>query len=74
MAITNSNGFRGMATLQRIARDSRIAEIEGGGMDEGRVFLHAAAGWRFRDYGTVSKSVGSVRELRDAMRWLGRDV
>jgi hypothetical protein len=70
MAITDSNGFRGMAALRRAALDPRIEEIEGGAMDEGRVFLHAAPGWRFREYNTVSKAVGTVSELRAALRSL----
>jgi hypothetical protein len=71
--ITNANGFRAMASLRKAAQDPRIEEIEGGGLDEGRVFVHALRGWRFRESDTISYSVGSAQDLRMALGFLVRD-
>jgi len=70
MALTarNTNGFRALASLQRAALDTRIAEIEGGGLDDGRVFLHLRPGYIFAGYGGVTKSVGTASELRAALQ------
>lgn len=63
-----TNGFRAMATLRKAAADPRVAEIEGEGMDDGRVFVHLADGYWFRPpYSQQSRSVGSASELRDAL-------
>jgi hypothetical protein len=71
MKIGYTNGFKAMAALRRAALDPRLSAIEGdGAMDEGRVFLYAADGWRFSDYDTVGKSVGSVTEIRAALKLL----
>lgn len=70
--IGDTNGFKAMKALQRAAADPRIAEIEGGGLDDGRVLLHAARGWKFDGYDSASKSVGSVKELREALSILVR--
>ena len=65
--IGDLNGFRAVAALRRAAADPRIEEIEGGALDEGRVFLHTVQGWRFSDYDSRTKSVGSAAELRAAL-------
>jgi len=71
--ITDSNGFRAMAALRKAALDPRIEEIEGGGADEGRVFIHAKPGWRFTRYDTISASAGSAAELRTVLAMLKAD-
>lgn len=70
--ISAHNGFKAMATLRRAALDPRIAEIEGAGMDEGRVFLHAKPGFRFGagEGAQCSMSVGSAFDVRRALRLL----
>ncbi len=72
------NGFRAVKTLESAKNHEGIAEIEAGSMDEGRVFLHAADGWRFFDdydvNGRTSKSVGSLAEVREALRVLRKVV
>lgn len=65
--ITNSNDFEDMKALRKAARDKRIQEIEGHGMDEGRVFLYLVPGLIFSDYGTRSKSVGNAADIDFAM-------
>ena len=37
--ISELNGFRAVAALTKAAQDPRVAEIEGNGMDEGRVMI-----------------------------------
>jgi len=75
MKIGYTNGFRAMAALRKAALDPRLSAIEGdGAMDEGRVFLYAADGWRFSDYDTVGKSVGSASEIRYALRLLKKNA
>jgi hypothetical protein len=67
--LTNANGFRAMKSLARAAADPRIAEIEGGGCDDGRVFLHLAPGYIFGGGENCStRTVGSADELRYALR------
>lgn len=67
-SIGDTNGFKAMATLRRAAADPRVAEIEGGGMDEGRVFIHLKPGFWFGPYErTHSQSVGSAANVRDAL-------
>lgn len=70
--IGDTNGFKAIKTLRKAAQDPRIAEIEGGGMDDGRVFLHASSGWKFEGYDSCSKSVGSAEEIKTALRMLVR--
>jgi hypothetical protein len=62
-----TNGFRAMKTLEKISTDARIDEIEGAGMDEGRVFIHLKRGFIFRNEGAHLMSVGSASEIRYAM-------
>jgi hypothetical protein len=64
----HTNGFRAMKALERAASDARVEEIEGAGMDEGRVFIHLARGFWFAVDGCHSRSVGSAAELKDAMQ------
>jgi hypothetical protein len=64
--IGDTNGFRALKSLQRAAQDARIDEIEGGGMDDGRVFLHLRHGYTFAGEG-ATRSVGSAAELRAAL-------
>jgi hypothetical protein len=66
------NDFPHLAALRKIANDPRIAEIEGGGLDSGRVFLHASLGWLFGEQ--RSKSVGSREEIKQAMKLLRHEV
>lgn len=65
--ITDANDFPDMRALRRAARDKRIREIEGGGMDDGRVFLHLHSGYVFDGYQSSSKSVGSEFEINHAI-------
>jgi len=71
--ITDSNDFEDMPALRKVARDKRIREIEGGGMDEGRVFLHLVPGLRFSDYGTTCKSVGDAEEIKWALELIRKE-
>ena len=71
--ITYRNGFRAMKSLLKAAEDPRIQEIEGWGMDEGRVFICLKDGWVFNDDPNVptnnhrSKSVGNASDIKYAM-------
>jgi hypothetical protein len=65
--ITDTNGFKPVSALRKVARDPRIEEIEGHGMDEGRVFLHLVPGYRFTGYGTTCHSVGNPEEIAWAL-------
>lgn len=65
--ITDANGFRPMHTLTKAACDFRVDEIEGAGMDDGRVFIHLTDGFWFEEYECGSKSVGSAADVRYAM-------
>jgi hypothetical protein len=66
--IGDTNGFRAMAALRKAAADARVEEVEGEGMDDGRVFIHLAPGYWFgAARGTHTMSVGSAAELRYAM-------
>jgi len=63
MATRNEEQAMGRA-LVRAARDPRVAEIEAEGMDDGRVFLHLRAGFRFAaPYACRTKSVGSAADI-----------
>ncbi len=57
-----------MAALEKAAVDPRVEEIEGAGMDAGRVFVHLKPGYIFRADGCHLRSVGSAAELRETMR------
>lgn len=64
-----TNGFRAMKALEKAALDSRVEEIEGAGMDEGRVFIHLKKGFIFgAGEGAHLKSVGSKAELESTLR------
>jgi len=67
--ITDRNGFKAWSSLRRaVYNDDRIEEVEGGGCDEGRVFIHLAKGYWFGQYeGTSSRTVGSLAELKYAL-------
>jgi hypothetical protein len=65
--LTNPNGFRPLAALRHAAADQRVQEIEGGGMDPGRVFIHLRPGWHFGD-GNRTQSVGSAVEVIRVLR------
>lgn len=66
--ITYLNGFRAVKALERVADDPRVEEIEGGGMDEGRVFIHLVKGLWFGPHEmTTCKSVGNAQEIKSAM-------
>lgn len=65
--IGNTNGFSAIATLRKAALDPRVNEIEGEGMDKGRVFVHFNNGWIHESDGTHSFSAGSAAELRYGM-------
>lgn len=62
-----TNGFRAMKSLEKISTDPRIDEIEGAGMDDGRVFIHLKPGYIFKGDGCHLRSVGSATELKDTM-------
>ena len=65
--ITYSNGFPAMKTLEKAARDPRVVEIEGNGMDEGRVFIHLRPEYVFYLSECSCRSVGSAAEVRMTM-------
>jgi hypothetical protein len=66
--IHETNGFRARKALERAANDPRVAEIEGGGMDPGRVFVWLAPGFWFRaPYRCSGMSAGSAKDLRYLM-------
>jgi hypothetical protein len=68
------NGFKAKKTLLEACADERVDEVEGAFMDEGRVFIHLVSGYKFSESGeddydaTVSRSVGSAQDVRDAMK------
>lgn len=70
--ITCRNGFRAIKSLEKAAADPRIEEIEGEGMDDGRVFIVLKTGYVFKNSPwqsdwTRCHSVGNAAEIRDAM-------
>jgi hypothetical protein len=65
--IKGRNGFPSFMALRDAARDPRVAEIEGEGMDDGRVFIHLRDGYWFEHYECGSKSVGSAEDVRNAL-------
>jgi hypothetical protein len=66
--ITNGNGFRARRALEGAARNPLVSEIEGGGCEKGRVFVHLVKGWWFEIHQCSSKTVGNAAELADLMR------
>ena len=64
--ITDSNEFQPLAALRKAANHPAVAEIEGGGMDAGRVFIHLKSGWIFDGYDALSASVGVNLESEGA--------
>ena len=70
--ITDANGFSPMRALVKVAADPRIDEIEGAGMDDGRVFLHLCDEYWFEGYDCGSKSVGDEDDIRYAMSLVRR--
>ena len=70
--ITNLNGARYIKTLEKAARDPRVAEIEGGGCEYGRVFIDLQPGWRFAWLQCRSKTVGNSGDVRDLLRQIER--
>jgi len=73
--IFHSNGFSAIAALRKAYNDPRVAEIEGVGVDDGRVLIHLTAGWCFDhpSYDTHVKGVGTAVDLRDAMKSIRPD-
>lgn len=66
--ITCRNGFRAIEKLNKAATDPRIAEIEGEGCDEGRVFIHLVKGfWFGPSERTSTRTVGDALELFQAL-------
>lgn len=65
--ISETNGFRALKALQKISEDSRVEEIEGYGLDDGRVFIHLKRGYMFDEDGSRTKSVGSVADIKYVM-------
>lgn len=67
-SISNTNGFKPMSALRKAAADPRVDEIEGGGMDDGRVFIHFKNGWAYPYPDTThSRSVGSAQDVKYAL-------
>ena len=64
--ITDTNGFEPISALRKIAAHPAVDEIEGGGMDAGRVFVHLKDGWKVKGYDTRSFSVGVALESEGA--------
>ncbi len=72
--ITDANDFADMKALRKVARNKLIEEIEGGGMDEGRVFLHLVDGYEFTGHGTTCLSVGDAAEIEYALSLIVKQV
>ena len=53
-----TNDYQPESLLREIAKDKRVEEIEGEGMDCGRVFVHLAPGYYVEGYGTHSFGTG----------------
>ena len=72
--IRDVNEFPDVKALQRATKHEGILEIDGAGMDEGRVFLTAKDGWAFdRQHGvTEVVSVGSASDVTEALKHLKR--
>jgi len=65
--ITCWNGFKARKALLKAAEDPRVDEIEGEGMDEGRVFIHLKKGFWFPLEGTHLRGVGDAKELKEVL-------
>lgn len=70
--ITDANGFSPMRVLVKVAADPRIEEIEGAGMDDGRVFIHLTEDYWFEEYECGSKSVGDKDDILYALSLIRR--
>ena len=71
--IKDTNGFRPLSLLRRIARDERVQEIEGLGMDHGVVFVHLQDGYIIRHgYDQHSFSCDSADEAKYFMNLIER--
>jgi hypothetical protein len=66
--IYDTNEFEPMAALRKAATHPGVEEIEGGGADPGRVFVHLKDGWIVDGYDCHSFSVGVALESE------GRDM
>lgn len=71
--ITCLNGFRAVKTLNKIAEDPRIDEIEGNGCDDGRVLIHFKPGWVREGYDTSGGGVSTVEDIKWLMKQMVRD-
>ena len=69
--LKHDNGFKPLHELRMAAKDERVDEIEGHGMDDGRVFIHLLPEYKFPD-GSSLKSVGNVKELTAVMLSIDR--
>lgn len=71
--IKDTNGFRPLSLLKRIARDERVQMIEGLGMDHGVVFVHLQDGYIIRHgYDQHSFSCDSADEAKYFMKLIER--
>jgi len=64
--IGDTNDFKPLSVLRKAAKHPAVEEIEGCGMDNGRVFLHLRDGFTFGGEGK-SIGVGNAQEVRDAL-------
>jgi hypothetical protein len=64
--IGDTNGFKPLSALRKAAKHPAVEEIEGGGMDDGRVFLHLRDGFTFDGEGR-SIGVGDALEVQQAL-------
>lgn len=59
-----TNDYQPKSLLREIAKDKRVAEIEGEGMDRGRVFVHLVPGYYIEGYGAHSFGTGVMLDHR----------
>jgi len=64
--IGDTNGFKPLSALRKAAKHPAVEEIEGGGMDDGRVFLHLRDGFAFSGEGK-SIGVSDAQDVKDAL-------
>ena len=64
--ITDTNGFRALKALEKAAALDAVDEIEGNGMEPGRVFIHLRAPYRFWQEGRT-RSVGCAADVASAI-------
>ena len=64
--IGNTNDFKPLSALRKAAKHPAVEEIEGWGMDDGRVFLHLRDGFTFGGEGK-SIGVGDAQDVKDAL-------